>query len=56
MLDDKFKLLDGFCSIPDISECYNIIITVMTNYTMPLASDNTRIEIYLNKIGEQNNI
>ena len=53
MLDDKFKLLDGFCSIPDISECYNIIIT---NYTMPLASDNTRIEIYLNKIGEQNNI
>lgn len=53
MLDDKFKLLDGFCSIPDISECYNIIIT---NYTMSLASDNTQIEIYLNKIGEQNNI
>ena len=53
MLDDKFKLLDDFCSIPDISECYNIIIT---NYTMSLASDNTQIEIYLNKIGEQNNI
>lgn len=53
MLDEKVKLLDGFCSIPDITEYYRIIITVITNYTMLLDSGNTRIEIYLNKIGEQ---
>lgn len=53
MLDEKVKLLDGFCSIPDITEYYHIIITVITNYTMLLDSGNTRIEIYLNKIGEQ---
>ena len=53
MLNKKFKLLDGFCSIPDISEYYNIIITVITNHIMPLDFDNTSIEIHLNKL-EQN--